>query len=97
MSLLAVALPALSPNLGALPGGPVLTSLVDGLSAWALMAALAGLLIGAATWALGAHSQNYQHAFAGRRAVLVSSVAALAIGAAPAVVRFFYHAGTQVH
>ena len=93
----AAALPPLSPQLGGLPGGPVLTSLVNGLAAWALLAALAGLLIGSATWALGSHSQNYQQAFVGRRAVLVSSAAALVIGAAPAIVRFFYHAGTQVH
>jgi hypothetical protein len=31
------------------------------LGAWALIAALAGLLVGAAAWALGVHSQNFQY------------------------------------
>ena len=51
--------------------------------AWALIAALVGLVIGAAAWALGVHSQNYQQSMVGRRAVLVSGLAALLIGAAP--------------
>ena len=35
-------------------------------------------MIGAAAWALGAHSQNYHQSFNGRKTVLVSAVAALA-------------------
>ena len=59
--------------------------------------ALVGLLIGCAAWALGAHAQNYHQAFNGRRTVLVSGLAALLIGAAPALVNFFFHAGQGVH
>jgi Family of unknown function (DUF6112) len=58
---------------------------------------LVGLVIGAVGWALGAHAQNYQQAFNGRRTVLVSGLAALLIGAAPAIVNFFFHAGQGVH
>src|SRR5579862_9294874 len=87
----------LSPNAGSLPGGSVLQTLANGLGGWALIAALAGLVIGAALWALGSHSQNYQQSFVGRRAVLVSGVAALLVGAAPALVNFFFHAGQSVH
>ncbi|HLG66568.1 MAG TPA: DUF6112 family protein [Acidimicrobiales bacterium] len=82
-----------SPDPNALPGGPTLQKLVDGLDWWALLLALAGLIIGAAAWALGAHSQNYHQSIAGRRAVLVSALAALLIGAAPYVVGFFFHTG----
>jgi len=67
------------------------------LGAWALIAALAGLLVGAAAWALGVHSQNFQQSLIGRRAVLVSGLAALLIGAAPPIVNFFFHTGTNLH
>lgn len=87
----------LSPDPGNLPGGSVLQHLTDGLGGWALIAALAGLVIGAAMWALGSHSQNYHQSFSGRRTVLVSGLAALLIGAAPAFVNFFFHAGQGVH
>lgn len=88
---------SLSPDPGQLPGGGTLQQLTNGIGGWALIAALVGLVVGAAAWALGAHSQNYQQSFIGRRTVLVSGVAALLIGAAPAIVNFFFRAGTGAH
>jgi MFS family permease len=87
----------LSPDPGNLPGGAVLQHLTDGLGGWALVLALVGMLVGAAIWALGSHTQNFQQSFSGRRTVLVSGLAALVIGAAPALVNFFFHAGQGVH
>jgi hypothetical protein len=87
----------LNPTVNALPGGGTLQQLVNGLGAWALIAALAGLVIGAASWALGVHSQNFQQSLVGRRAVLVSGLAALLIGAAPHLVNFFFSQGTNLH
>jgi len=87
----------LSPDAGNLPGSQVLQNLTNGLGGWALVVALVGMLAGAAIWALGAHSQNLHQSFAGRRTVLVSGLAALVIGAAPALVNFFFHAGQGVH
>lgn len=87
----------LDPNAAGLPGSSTLQSITDGLAWWALLAALAGVLIGAATWALGAHSNNFQHASTGRRAVLVSGAAALLIGAAPTVLNFLFNAGHSLH
>jgi len=87
----------LTPSPGSLPGGDVLQSLTNGLGGWALIATLVGLVIGAGLWALGAHAQNYQQSYIGRRTVLVSVVAALLVGAAPAIVNFFFHAGQSVH
>jgi MFS family permease len=100
--MLVRALPALAdvtlnPTPGNLPGADVLQKLTDGLGGWALVASLVGLVIGAAAWALGAHSQNYHQSFAGRRTVLVSALAALLIGAGPGLVNFFFHAGSSVH
>ena len=87
----------LAPSSSALPGGATLQQITDGIGWWGLVAALLGLIVGAATWALGAHTNNYQHATTGRRAVLVSAVAALLIGAAPVVLNFFFDAGKSLH
>lgn len=86
----------MNPGSGGLPGGAELQTLVNGAGWWALAAALVAMVIGAAAWALGAHAHNYQQTIAGRRAVLVSGVAALVIGAGPAIVSFFYTAGQSV-
>lgn len=87
---------AFHPTPTQLPGGAALQTLVNGIGGWALILALAGLVIGAAMWALGAHSQNYQQSFVGRRAVLVSGLAALIIGAAPVIIDFFFHIGLHI-
>ncbi len=87
----------LTPDTSSLPGGQVLQNLMNGLGGWALALALVGLVIGAAAWALGSHGQNYQQSYVGRRAVLISGLAALLIGAGPAIVNFFFHAGQGVH
>lgn len=87
---------SLTPESGALPGGAALQSLMNGLAWWALIACLVGLVVGAATWALGAHSNNYQGATTGRRAVLVSGAAALLIGAAPTLLNFLFGVGQSV-
>ena len=86
-----------NPSMNTLPGGGTLQDLTNGLGAWALIAALVGLLIGAAAWALGVHSQNFQQSLIGRRAVLVSGLAALLIGASQPLVNFFFHAGRNLH
>lgn len=85
-----------SPDANALPGGAALLTLINGIGGWALMLSLAGLVIGAALWALGSHSQNYQQSYVGRRAVLVSGAAALLIGAAPTLIDFFFHTGQGI-
>ncbi len=88
---------SLDPNAHGLPGSGTLQQLVNGIAFWGLLAALAGLVIGAATWALGAHTNNYQNTSNGRRAVLVSAAAALVIGAAPTLLNFLFNAGKGLH
>jgi len=95
--LLAASTISLDPSASSLPGSSVIQSLVNGIGWWGLVASLVGLVVGAATWALGAHTNNYQHASSGRRAVLVSGAAALVIGAAPQVLSFLFNAGQSVH
>ncbi len=82
-----------TPDARKLPGGEVLKNLTDGIAAWALIASLVGLFIGAIVWALGSHTQNWQHTHHGKRAVMVSSLAALVTGAAPAIINFFASQG----
>ena len=72
----------LHPSMDSLPGGGTLQALVNGLGAWALIAALVGLVIGAAAWALGVHAQNFQQSMVGRRAVLVSGLLILGLSVA---------------
>jgi hypothetical protein len=43
------------PNPNGLPGTSALQSLISGVAFWALLAALAGLLVSAAVWALSSH------------------------------------------
>lgn len=86
----------LSPSPTALPGSAVLQQLANGLAAWALVGALIALVVGAAMWALGSHTQNMHQSSTGRRAVVTSVAAAILIGAAPTLVNFFFHAGGSV-
>ena len=97
VALLSVVTPSkFHPTANVLPGGSTLLALINGLAGWAVLLALAGLVIGAALWAIGSHSQNYQQSYVGRRAVLVSGLAALLIGAAPTLINFFFSTGHSI-
>lgn len=84
------------PDPNGLPGSTALESLISDLAFWALLAALAGLLVSAAVWALSSHSGNYHHTSMGRRGTLISAVAAFLVGAAPAIIAFFENLGQTV-
>jgi len=88
---------SLTPTPSNLPGSAALQKLANGLAGWALIAALIGLVVGAAMWALGSHSQNIHQSMTGRRAVVASLAAAVLIGAAPALINFFFSTGSSVH
>jgi hypothetical protein len=95
ITLLAQAVDA-NPDTSQLPGGAVLQNLTNGIMGWALVLSLIALILSSAAWALGANSQNHQYTLAGKRGVMVSGLAALLIGAAPAIINFFFNAGTGV-
>ncbi len=82
------------PNLNGLPGSNVLQQLVNGAEAWALTIALLGAFIGAAIWAVAAHTHSHQYAAKGRMAALISGASALIVGSAPGLVNFFQHLGS---
>jgi type IV secretory pathway VirB2 component (pilin) len=82
---------------GNLPGDAVLTNLASGVGHWALLASVVGVIVGGVMWAFGHYSHNYQQSYNGRRGVVVSGVAALLIGASPAIIGFFFAQGGKVH
>ena len=88
-----VAAVSLDPDPNGLPGGEQLAGLIDGLGFWALLACLAGLVIGAALWGLGSLSRNQMAVGGGKAAVGVSLAGALVIGAAAALINFFFSTG----
>jgi hypothetical protein len=98
--LLASRLPAdvsTHPDPSGLPGGTALQHLLNGLVFVGLLSCVAGVVIGGATWFVGSQGGNFTAAIGGRRAVLAGIVGALVIGAAAAIVNFFFSAGSAVH
>lgn len=87
----------LNPSTTALPGSAALQQLANGIAAWALVGSLIALLLGAALWAVGSHTQNMHQSAQGRRAVVTSLAAAILIGAAPSLINFFFTTGLSVH
>ena len=83
----------LAPSTTALPGSAALQQIANGIASWALIGALIALLLGAALWAIGSHTQNMHQSRPGRRAVVTSLVAAVLIGAAPSLINFFFNTG----
>lgn len=86
----------MNPDTSQLPGGAVLQNITNGIGGWAIVLALIALMVSSAVWALGSNSQNYQYTVVGKRGVVVAGCAALLIGAAPAIINFFYRAGQGV-
>lgn len=84
------------PDPGKLPGGNVLQNLTNGIAGFALIFCLIGLVLSAGLWALGSNSNNYQQTFIGKRGLAVCAIGALLIGAAAAIINFFYGAGQSV-
>ena len=87
----------LHPDSGAIPGGPQLQQVVNGMAGLGLIAAVGATVIAAVVWAFGSHSQNLHQTHAGKRGVLIGAGAAGVIGAAAALVNFFVKLGGQVH
>ncbi|HEX2943566.1 MAG TPA: DUF6112 family protein [Rhodopila sp.] len=79
----------ISPNDGGLPGLPAAKSMVGALMTLGLIACVAGVVLGAIWWAIGARSSNPHHAEKGKQGVLASGGAAILIGSAVGLVNFF--------
>lgn len=88
---------SVKPNPNGLPGASALQKLLDGVAALSLLACAGAILLGAAQWGLGNRSHNYSQASDGKARMLYGVAGAFAIGAAAAVINFFYSSGAAVH
>lgn len=81
--------PGVTPNTNGLPGLPAVRTLVSATITFALVSCVVALIISAAAWALGNVNGNAHFASKGRTGVLASLFAAILIGSANALIRFF--------
>ncbi len=95
--LRALAAVSISPNPDALPGGDAAQKLLNGGAAFGLLACLGIFIWGGAQLGLGNRSGNVGHADDGKTRMLKAVAGAFGIGAAAAVINFFFNAGTGVH
>jgi hypothetical protein len=91
-----VAAVSISPNPKGLPGGEAAQKLLNGAAAFGLLACVGAFLWGGAQWGFGKSSNNYAQAEDGKGRMLKGAAGAFAIGAAAAVVNFFFKAGGAV-
>jgi uncharacterized membrane protein YedE/YeeE len=85
-----------NPNPAGLPGTEVLQGMLDGLAFWGLLAAVAGIVLGAIVWAIASHSNNHHWATKGRGGAMGSALAALVVGGAGPIVNFFIDLGGKI-
>ncbi len=88
---------SLNPDLDALPGGSVAQKLLNGVAGFGLLYCTGRLILGGAQWSYGTRNSNYGHASEGKDRMLGGVGGAFAIGAAAAVINFFFNSGTGVH
>lgn len=79
-----------------LPGASTAEKLVSGIMFYSLVFCLVGLVLSAGMWAVGAFSNNYTQSVNGKKGFLICAGSALAIGAAKALVQYFYNEGSGV-
>ena len=87
---------SITPN-SKLPGTTQLNTLIGGMVTWVLLACVAAVLIGAASWGIGNRSGYYGATQNGRMMVLGGSVGAMVAGAASALVNYGFGLGSAVH
>lgn len=88
---------SVNPNPSDLPGSDAAQKLINGVAAFGLLACVGVVLLGAAQWGFGSQNSNYGHTDDGKRRMLKGVGGAFAIGAAGAVINFFFNAGSTVH
>lgn len=92
----ALAQVSFEPDPSGLPGGEALQSFVNGIGAFALIAVLAAFVVAMALMAFGSLSSNPRSSALGKATAIVAVLAAFGLGAAAAIVNFFYSSGGNV-
>lgn len=88
---------SVKPDPTALPGTPALEKLLNGLAAIGMLGCGAAVVLGAAQLGFGQKANNYTQAADGKQKLIYGLGGAFVIGAAAAIVNFFYNAGSAVH
>jgi len=81
--------PGITPNTNGLPGLPALRQMVGALLTFSLVICVAAFVISAAAWAMGSFNNNAHYAGKGKTGCLVAAGAAILIGSANGLIRFF--------
>jgi hypothetical protein len=84
------------PDPTGLPGGAAMQRLLNGGVFLGLLLCAGAVVLGGATWIAGSRTGNYSAGYSGRTACLAGVLGALVIGAAAALVNFFYAVGGTV-
>jgi hypothetical protein len=82
-----------TPDPGHAPGAAGVQSAIDVIAAYALYAAAAGFLLGAAIWAIGGRVGNDYTATGGKVGMFTSVAVAFAVGAAPQILQWAFGLG----
>jgi hypothetical protein len=85
-----------NPNPTGIPGGAAAQKILNGAAAFALLACVGAVIWGAAQWGFGSRSNNVSQSDDGKTRMLKGVGGAFGIGAAAAVINFFFSAGTAV-
>lgn len=88
---------SVNPNSGGLPGGAAAQKLLNGAAGFGLLACVGVVVWGAAQWGFGSRSNNYAQADDGKTRMLKGAGGAFGIGAAAAIINFFFDAGSAVN
>jgi hypothetical protein len=88
--------PGISPKGGGLPGLAVLQKVVSSINLFGLVAVVGALAVSLGVWAWGHHSGGHQAEANGKKGAVISTGAALGLGAANGIVAFFSALGSQV-
>jgi len=87
---------SVNPDSSSLPGGAAAQKLLNGAAGFGLLGCVGAVIWGAALWGLGTRSNNYAQADDGKAKMLKGAGGAFGVGAAAAVINFFFNAGTAV-
>ena len=82
-----------TPNPSGAPGGSGIQSAIDVIAAYALYAAAAGFLLGAALWAIGGRVGNDYTATGGKIGMFTSLAVVFLIGMAPQLLQWSFGLG----
>jgi hypothetical protein len=84
---------SVTPEPGKAPGAAGIQSAINVIAVYALLACMAGFLLGGATWAIGARIGNEHTATGGKIGMAVAVGVAFLLGAAAAILQFAYGLG----